>query len=155
MSAGPPVTKTTILPFTILARQIIVVQFGNREPVADKHRAGFDILRRVRTDAENGIVTQLYRLHFAVAQQIERAARFVNPHHLEIHGLPVTIDARGLQTRGTKLLGHVVGGFLETAAAGVPALEAVVGKKPHVRPPVFAQRSPVGAWRDGSPTHKC
>jgi hypothetical protein len=83
----------------------------------------------VRVDAENGIVTQLYRLNFAVAHQIERAASFVNPHNVEIHGLPVALNARGLETHGTKLRGHVVGGFLETPAAGVPAFQAVVRKK--------------------------
>jgi len=32
--------------------------------------------------------------------------------------------------------------------------DAVVRKKPNVRPPAFAPRSPVGALREGSPTHK-
>ncbi len=84
------------LPLHIQARQIVVLGFGYREPVAHKHGAGFHILRRVRTYSERGIVTQLHRLRLATAQQIERAARFVNLHYLEVHRLPITIDSGGL-----------------------------------------------------------
>ncbi len=86
----------------------------------------------MRIDAEKGIVAEFHRLHVSVAQQIERAARFVNAHDVEIHGLAITIDAGGLQTCGAELLSHVVGGFLEAAAAGVAAFEAVVGEKLNV-----------------------
>ncbi len=116
----------------VLACQIVVVQFRDREPVADKRGAGFDILRRVRIHAEHGIVAEFHRLHFSIEEQIERTASLVNPDNVKIHGLPVTIDAGGLQTCGAELLSHVVGGFFEAAAAGGAAFEPVVRNKLNV-----------------------
>ena len=82
-------------------------------------------------------------MRFSIAQQIERAAAFVDPYNLEVHGLQIAIDAGGLQTCGTKLLGHVAGGLLKAAAAGVSAFKTVIGQKLNVGPPAFAQRVPV------------
>src|ERR1700677_3832964 len=80
----------------ILARQIVVVQLWDGQPVADKHGTGFEILGGLRTYAEHGIVAEFHGLYFSVVKQIERATRFVNLDHLEIHWLPVAIDPRGL-----------------------------------------------------------
>ena len=62
----------------------------------DEHDAGFHIFRGMRTYAQRGIVPQFDRFRFAVAQQIERAARFVNLHHLKVHRLAITVDTGGL-----------------------------------------------------------
>src|SRR5580700_1860572 len=101
------------------------------------------MLRRMRTYSEHGILAEFQRLRLSIAKQVERAASFVDLYHLEVHGLPITVNTRGLQTCVAELLGHVGGCFFETAAAGGAAFEAVVGKKLDVGPPQLAQRVPV------------
>src|ERR1700689_4715872 len=70
------------LALHVLTCQIVVVQFGDGETVADKDGAGFDIFRGMRTDPEHRIFPEFQGLRFALAKQIERAARFVNLDHL-------------------------------------------------------------------------
>jgi hypothetical protein len=78
-----------------------------------------NILGRVPVDAEHGIVAEFHGLPLSAAEQIERMASFVNSYNMKIHGLPVTLGASRLQTHGTELLSHVVGGFFVATAADV------------------------------------
>src|SRR5271168_5653395 len=77
------------LAFYVETRQVVVVQFGDGQPVTHEDGGGFDTFRGVRIHSQDSVVAELQRLRFSVAQQLERAMRFVDMHHVEINGLTV------------------------------------------------------------------
>src|SRR3989454_5438010 len=104
---------------------------------------GFDTFGGIHAHAEHGILAQLYRLGLAIANQLEARVLLVNLPHVEFDRLEIPRGAGRLQTSVLEYLGDIGGGFAMPFAAGVPALELIVGQKLHVGPPAYPVRVPV------------
>ena len=117
----------------ILAGQIVVVQFWNREAEADEDSVRLDILGGVRCDAEHGIIAEFHRLAL-VRRAANRGTQRVSSIRTTSRPMRLakTVNCRGLQTRRAELLDHVIGGFFKPGAAGIAAFELVVGEELHV-----------------------
>ncbi len=73
-----------------------------------------------------------------VAQEHEARLAFDDLAGCEFHRLEESVAAGRLETRSSELTRHILGGPPMAVAAGVTALQFVVGQEGDVRPPSFA-----------------
>src|SRR6266478_3489428 len=131
------------LPFQIQARKVVVLQFGNREPVPHKHCIRFRRIRQILTGGDERLISKLHRFRPSFPDQFQRRMLLIELRRIEFHRLNVAVRARRLQPRILELLCHIRRGFLVTIASGVASFQFVIGQVPHVRPPALPQRFPI------------
>ena len=131
----------------ILAGEVVDLQLGDRQAVADERERRLDLRRRIDAHRERGVRSERDRFDLAVAHQRQARLRLDDLPRRELDGLQVARGAGRRQAGRLELLGDVGRRLLVALAAGVAALEVVARQERDVRPP--ARRGVVGGGTGG------
>ena len=139
----------------IEAGEIIVPGFGHAQPVADEDHGGLGFGGEVGAAALGGI--EAVEDFLAIGADNGDTAFVVDElAGLELDGLQIAVGAGGFEAEGLHLGGDVFDGFVVAFAAGVAALQFVVGEELDVGPPAVALGGEVGREeRRGAERENC
>ncbi len=111
MCDGPPVRRTTILPFQVESGKIVVLRFRNLQTIAGEHQRRFDARRRLDAHREGRLVAEDDRIRDAAANQRETRLRLDDAPASECHRLEIPLRATGSQAGALEMVGDVFGGL--------------------------------------------
>ena len=125
--------------------EVVVMGFGYRQAITNKHQVGLDGWSRLNLQADYGVPTQNQAFRAGLLDQRETRFVFVDLDRYQRHRLEIASGVSRSESGAGKLAGDVLGGLQVTRAASIPTFKFVIREKGHMRPPALAVRRTPGS----------